>query len=265
VIDLHCHLLPGIDDGPETLEDALAMARVAAAGGTRTIVTTPHVSARYPNDAERIAASVSELRVQLRAHSVPLEVFPGAEIALSHLFDLGHAELARLGLGGGEWLLLEPPFSAAAAGIDDLVLELVRADHRVVLAHPERCPAFQREPRVLYSLVDQGVLTSVTAGSLVGRFGSSVRRFAMRLVDAGIVHNVASDAHDAQQRSPSIARELEQAGLSSLREWLTVEVPGAILAGAHAIPPAPEPPVGGRLAQRQWWRRGPLRRASLSR
>lgn len=264
MIDLHCHLLPGIDDGPPTFDDALAMARAAVACGTTSIVATPHVSARYPNDAERIGALLEELAALLRANAIPLEVLPGAEIALSHLIDLDESELSRLGLGGGEWLLLEPPFAAATTGLDGLVLELVHAGYRVVLAHPERCPAFQREPRLLDELVDQGVLTSVTAGSLVGRFGSSVRRFSARLVEAGVVHNVASDAHGSSGRGPSIAPELEQAGLGGLREWLTVEVPRAILASERAIPSPPEPPPTPAV-QRHWWRRGPLRRASLSR
>jgi protein-tyrosine phosphatase len=265
VIDLHCHLLPGIDDGPATLEDALAMAQAAVGYGTRTIVATPHVSARYPNDSARIAAAADDLAEQLRGQDIPLEVLPGAEIALSHLIDLDAAELARLGLGGGRWLLVEPPFSATASGLDELVLELVHAGHRVMIAHPERCPAFEREPRTLHSLVDQGVLTSLTAGSLVGRFGSKVRRFALRLVQEGIVHNVASDAHGALSRSPSIAAELEQAGLSYMREWLTITVPRAVLADQPTVPPAPRPPAGAASVRSHWWRRGPLKRASLSR
>ena len=265
MIDLHCHVLPGIDDGPATLADSLALARAAVRGGTRTIVATPHVSARYPNDAARIAEAMHQLSRHLRANAIPLELLPGAEIALSHVLDLDASELARLGLGGGDWLLVEPPFSEAVSGLDELVLELVHAGHPVVLAHPERCPSFQREPRMLDSLVDQGVLTSLTAGSLIGRFGSRVRRFSAQLVEAGVVHNVASDAHGADGRGPSIARELEQAGLAHLREWLTVAVPGAILAGERSIPSPPELPAGVEQAQRQWWRRGPLRRASLSR
>jgi protein-tyrosine phosphatase len=265
VIDLHCHLLPGIDDGPATFDDALAMARAAVAYGTTTIVATPHVSAHYPNDAERIATVLGELAERLRAHAIPLEVLPGAEIALSHLIDLDEAELSRLRLGGGDWLLIEPPFAAAGTGLDDLVLELVQAGHRVVLAHPERCSAFQREPRMLDSLVDQGVLTSLTAGSLVGRFGTAARRYAEHLVETGAAHNVASDAHSVEGRSPSIARELEQAGLASMGEWLTVDVPRAILSGQRAMPPAPALPEPRAAATRHWWRRGPLRRASLSR
>jgi protein-tyrosine phosphatase len=265
VIDLHCHLLPGIDDGPATLDDAVALANAAVAAGTRTVVVTPHVSARYPNDSARIDAARVELAERLLAHAIPLELLAGAEVALSHLIDVEPAERTRLGLGGSNWLLVEPPFSAAVSGIDDIVLELVRSGHRVILAHPERCAAFQTEPRMLYELVDQGVLTSVTAGSLVGRFGSRVRRFAAELVQAGVVHNVASDAHGTDGRGPSIARELDQAGLEWMREWLTVEVPRAILSGAPEIPPGPEPPEPAQTAHRTWWRRGPLRRASLSR
>jgi protein-tyrosine phosphatase len=223
------------------------------------------VSARYPNDSARIAEATDELCGQLRANAIPLQVVAGAEIALSHLIDLEASELVRLGLGGGSWLLVEPPFSQAITGLDELVLELVHAGHPVVLAHPERCPSFQREPRMLYSLVDQGVLTSLTAGSLVGRFGNSVRRFSAALFEAGVVHNVASDAHGTEGRGPSIARELEQAGLAQMRDWLTVAVPGAILADERAVPAPPEPPARTAHAQRQWWRRGPLRRASLSR
>ena len=265
MIDLHCHLLPGIDDGPVTLDDALALARAAVGCGTRTIVATPHVSSRYPNNAVHIAEAMQELSEHLQQNAVPLEVVPGAEIALSHVLDLDASELARLGLGGGDWLLVEPPFSEAVSGLDDLVLELVHAGHPVVLAHPERCPSFQREPRMLDALVDQGVLTSLTAGSLVGRFGSRVRRFSSQLIEAGVVHNVASDAHGAGGRGPSIARELDQAGLTPMREWLTASVPGAILAGERSIPAPPELSGGADRAQRQWWRRGPLRRASLSR
>jgi protein-tyrosine phosphatase len=264
MIDLHCHLLPGLDDGPGSVDEALAMARAAVQAGTRTIVATPHVSARYRNDADRIQASVQELDEQLRAHEIPLEVRPGAEIALTHLIDLDSSELHRLSLGGSEWLLVEPPFSAAVVGIEGLLLELLGEGHRIVLAHPERSPAFQREPLMLEGLVEQGFLTSLTAGSLVGRFGGEVRRFSARLVSAGLVHNVASDAHGTNGRGPSIAPELERAGLAPLREWLTIAVPGAILASGE-IPPRPSHAPLPSSVQRRWWRRGPLRRASLSR
>jgi protein-tyrosine phosphatase len=108
---------------------------------------------------------------------------------------------------------------------------------------------------MLASLVQRGVLTSITAGSLVGRFGEHVRRFAMTLAREGLVHNVASDAHDVSGRAPGIAEHIERAGLGPLRDWLTEEVPGAILAGEQ-IPAQPPLPAGA-LDRRSWWRRRP--------
>lgn len=258
VIDLHCHVLPGIDDGPESIESSIALARAAANLGVQTMVATPHVSRRFDNDADTIAQKVAELNARLALEEVELEVRVGAEIAITRAAELEPQELERLGLGGGPWLLLEPPFSPVATGLDVLLTELQRRGHRIVLAHPERCPAFQRDPQMLRSLVRGGVLTSITAGSLVGRFGGSVRRFAMRMVAEGIVHNVASDAHDRAARSPSIAAELEQSGLAAFAQWWTREVPAAILEGAE-LPPRPAVALPAARPSRRWpWSRGRL-------
>lgn len=253
MIDLHCHLLPGIDDGPATIEQSVALARAAAAAGTATIVATPHASARYPNRAATIQRLASELGARLRAESVAIEIRVGAEVAMTHAEEIDPQELSQLRLGKGPWLLLEPPFLPAALGIDRAVAELCEQGHRIVLAHPERCPAFHRDPGLLRELVADGVLTSITAGALVGRFGKTVRRFASRLLADGLVHNVASDAHDWHRRPPGLAAELEQAGLGELADWLTREVPAAILAGTE-IPPRPAPPTAARTRRLLSWR-----------
>lgn len=229
MIDLHCHVLPGIDDGPETIEGSLALARAAVAAGARTLVATPHVSWHYPNDADTIVRLVDDLSTRLAAEAVPLEVRPGAEIAMTRVLDIDPAQLARLGLGGGAWLLIEPPFTQVVGGLEAIVSDLRQRGHRILLAHPERCPAFHRDPRMLESLIRAGALTSITAGSLVGRFGGEVRRFALQLARSEMIHNVASDAHDLAHRRPGIASELEQAGLGPLADWLTQAVPAAIL------------------------------------
>jgi protein-tyrosine phosphatase len=251
VIDLHSHVLPGIDDGPATMEGSLQLARAVAQSGTRTLVATPHVSWRYPNEWSTIAPLVDELNMRVRAEGIPLEIRPGGEIAMTRAAELDPAELARLTLGGGEWLLVECPFTPVATGMDALVLDLQRRGHRVVLAHPERCPAFHRDRRPLEMLAHGGVLTSITAGSLVGRFGGEVQRFTMQLVRDELVHNVASDTHDPERRGPGMAAEIEQAGLGELSEWLTREVPAAILYGGP-IPPRPDLIVPLKRASR--WR-----------
>jgi len=256
VIDLHCHVLPGIDDGPETIEGSLALARASAAAGVRTIVATPHVSARYPNQHETIRERVDELSGLLAAEGVEIEILTGAEIAMTAVAEIEDSELERLRLGGGEWTLLEPPFSSVAPALEMIVGDLQRRGNRILLAHPERCPAIHRDPRMLRSLVAGGVLTSITAGSLVGRFGSTVRRFALQLVEDELVHNVASDAHDLDGRAPGIREELAQAGLGELTEWLTEEVPTAILHGG----PVPVQPVLERASTRPARKRWKLRR-----
>jgi protein-tyrosine phosphatase len=265
LIDLHSHVLSGIDDGPDTIEGSVELARAAAATGIRTLVATPHVSWHYPNDADTIAPLVAALNARLAEEGIELEVLTGAEIAMTRVAALEPEQLSRLGLGGGSWLLIEPPFTPVATGLDAIVLDLVHAGRRVLLAHPERCPALQRDPEMLRGLVGAGVLTSITAGSFVGRFGGEVRRFALELAREGLIHNVASDAHDNTRRPPGVAAELDRAGLGPLTEWLTESVPRAILDGGE-IPPRPDvalPRV--ETAGRSPWRPGGLFRRASSR
>jgi protein-tyrosine phosphatase len=257
VIDLHSHVLPGIDDGPGSSAGSLEMLRVAAAAGIETMLATPHVSSRYGNDSETIGGAAEGLAAARRdAPPSAVEVLLGAEVALTRVAELSAAELERLRLGDGPWVLLEPPFATVVPGLDNTVSELHQLGHRVLLAHPERCPAFHRDPALLERLVDRGVLTSLTAGSLVGRFGGEARRLGLALLDSGMAHNVASDAHDPVQRPPSIGPELAEAGRGELEDWLTREVPAAILAGQD-IPRRPHtatPPAAGRSRFRWPWR-----------
>ncbi|HEY2216343.1 MAG TPA: CpsB/CapC family capsule biosynthesis tyrosine phosphatase [Solirubrobacteraceae bacterium] len=253
MIDLHIHVLAAIDDGPRSIDGSLEMARSAVEAGLDTIVATPHVSSRYTNDAETIAGGVAELSERLREEQIPLKLLAGAEVAITHMAEMEPAEIAPLGLGGGEWVLAEPPFTAVITGLEGAIEDLHSAGHRVLLAHPERCPAFHRDPERLTALVRSGVLTSLTSGSLVGQFGQHVRRLALHLLDAGLVHNVASDAHDCVKRPPSIAKELRASGRAGLSDWLSEEVPRAILDGAE-IPPRPSA-TGSRGSRWTWPRR----------
>jgi len=257
VIDLHTHVLPGIDDGPPDLEGSLAFVRAAHRGGTRTLVATPHVSTSYRNTSALIAERVEEINDAIAREGLDVRVVAGAEIAASRVADLDPDELRALSLGDGPWLLIECPLSPRATGFDAVVLYLRDAGHRIVLAHPERCPAFQKDPGALRSLVAAGMLTSVTAGSLAGGFGREAARCARLLAEEGILHNVVSDAHDAVKRPPELRPQLLQAGLGGLSEWLVEQVPAAILAGEE-VPPSPAATIGAEAPPRRsraWWRR----------
>ena len=253
MIDLHCHILPGIDDGPATIEATLDLARAAVTAGTRMMVATSHVSPRYPNDAETIAAGVARVKAALAAAEIPLDVRPGGEVAISQIDELAAGELSALRLGGGPWLLVESPFTLVVDSMPALLGLLQSGGHRIVLAHPERCPGFHRRSDLLRSLVlDHGVLTSVTAGSLVGQFGREVERFALGMARAGLIHNVASDAHDCERRPPGLAEPIDRAGLGAHAELLCEAVPAAILDGTP-LPQHPGPLLEAPRRTWRWW------------
>ena len=264
MIDLHTHVLPGIDDGPATVEGSIELARRAVDEGMTTLVATPHVTWDRPaNDATSIAAATEALEAELEAARVPIELRTGGEVAITRAHELSDAELRALRLGGGDWLLAECPLSSVAAGFDAALYSIASRGHRIVLAHPERSPLLQKDPELLRRLVSSGMLTSVTAGALSGRFGSPVRNFALWMLREDLVHNVASDTHDAYRRPPGLREGLAAAdatlqGVAERAEWMTVSVPRAILDGGP-IPEAPSPPPAPRR------RRGLFRRAARQR
>jgi protein-tyrosine phosphatase len=256
MIDLHCHVLPGIDDGPPTMEDAVELVRAGAASGMTTMIATPHVSPRYQNDSRGIADGVAALRARLLAEGVALDVQPGAEVAIPMIADLVAGELDRLRLGGGEWLLIESPFHTSVEILPAVLGAIQKRGHRIVIAHPERCPGFHRRSDVLETLIaEHEMLTSVTAGSLTGQFGREVQRFVFWMAENGLIHNVASDAHDCIRRPPGIAEAMTESGLGAHIELLTQAVPQAILSGGP-LPHTPSTLLPDRPTR--WpWRRSP--------
>ncbi len=237
MIDLHCHLLPGIDDGPRDLGGTLAMARLHLDAGVTTVAATPHVSWDMPTERAAIELRLGDVRAALAAAKLPLEVVAGAEVDVHRAVHLSDEELHGLALGGGPWLLLEAPI-VRGAGIAPVALTLLERGHRVLIAHPERSPLPQDDPEALRTLVRAVAATQVTASSFAGAFGRAVREYAERMLEAGLVHTVASDAHDARRRPPGIAAPLAAAGIGDLAPLLGEEAPAAILAG-DPLPPAP--------------------------
>ena len=262
MIDLHSHVLPGVDDGAPTVEASLEMARIAVATGTTDLVATPHVTFDIPTSSRTVHDGVAALQPELDAAGIGLRLHTGGELGITRATELDDAELAALRLGGGEWLLAECPLSPVAAGFETILLHLQSRGHRILLAHPERCPTLQQAPDKLRDLLAAGMLSQITAGSITGQFGSTVRRFTLELLEQGLVHTVASDAHDALRRPPGVADGLrageeELPGLLDHAEWLTEEVPLAVLDGGP-VPPRPGPPPARR-------KRGLFRRGGRSR
>lgn len=261
MIDLHAHVLAGVDDGPADLDAAVTLCRAMADGGIASVAATSHVSDAYPNSAETLAEARAVLRERLAAEGIRLEVLQGAEVTIERAAALPDAALEGLTLGEGRHLLVESPLSPSAVDVERPLLGVLDRGHPIVLAHPERAPAFQRDPGQLVRLVAAGVLCSVTAGAFAGRFGRTARGLAVDMMAEGLVHDVASDAHDLAGRPPGLGEGLDAAaealtGLDGIRAWLTEDAPSAILAGR---PPGAPPGRIARAPQRRR-RRAPWRR-----
>ncbi|HEX2087322.1 MAG TPA: CpsB/CapC family capsule biosynthesis tyrosine phosphatase [Solirubrobacteraceae bacterium] len=256
MIDLHSHVLPGIDDGPRDEASALAMAQVAAAAGTTVLAATPHVRADHPDVVpSEIRGRVAALQALLDAEGVPLRIAPGAEIDLAEALALDDAELRSITLGAnGRDLLVESPWTPLPSIFTPALDALAARGFRVLLAHPELSPTFQGRPDRLGRLVARGVLLQVTAANLISS-RRGIRRTARLIVENGWGHVLASDAHSASWRPPDLAGGLEAARdalphAAEQLEWMALEAPRAVLEGAElpARPPVEQPP-GGRLGR----------------
>jgi protein-tyrosine phosphatase len=239
MIDLHSHILPGIDDGARTMIDSVGLARDAVRDGVATMVATPHVRDDYPTRPETMERLTGEVREALRAAEIPLEVVTGGEVAIDALVPMGGGELARFSIAGaGRYLLVEFPYHGWPLGLPSEIERLHGMGLTALIAHPERSRDVQERPERLAPLVEQGALVQVTAASVDGRLGRSARRAAMRLLDLGLAHVVASDAHMPGIRAVGMSHVAEALRDERLARWLTLDVPAAVVAGEEP-PPRP--------------------------
>jgi protein-tyrosine phosphatase len=241
VIDLHIHLLPGIDDGPADAEGTVELARACVADGVQAVAATPHVNEKYPTTPERIRLGVEEARSAIKAAGIPLKVYGGAEVAIDQLDRLSDEDLRGLTLGPTQgFILLETPYAAWPMEIERQVGRLATLDIRVILAHPERSAGVQASGGIekLELVVSRGVYTQVTAGSLSGRFGKTAKNTANELLERGLVHVISSDSHNVDRRPPRMGEAAMEVGDEALAKWLTTDAPLAIVRGER-LPPKP--------------------------
>jgi protein-tyrosine phosphatase len=246
LVDIHAHLLPGIDDGPKELEGALQMARAAVAVGIDAIAATPHLRADFPAvHVEEIAGRCESLRTELALDGIGLRVVGGAEVSLVWAVEASDDALVLATYDQrGTDLLIETP-AIGVSGLDRLLYGLHGRGFRVTLAHPERNPEFQREPAPLRELVSQGVLLQVNADSLLeANRRSPLRRLAERLCRDGLAHVLASDGHRADSWRPVTRLAQAVAAAEGLvgpdrAHWMVYAAPTAIIEGE----PLPDPPA----------------------
>lgn len=202
-VDIHCHLLPGLDDGAATLEDAFAMAEMAVADGISTIIATPHQLGNHShNQGDSIRAATARFQQLLNRRRVPLHVLPGADVRIdSDLMRKIRTGAVVTLADRRRHVLLELPHDVYVP-LDRLLAELDAANLTGILSHPERNRGILNRPDVLRPLVNRGCLLQVTAGSLLGTFGPQVMQLSESLVKQGLVHFVSTDAHGTKARPP---------------------------------------------------------------
>jgi protein-tyrosine phosphatase len=253
--DIHCHLLPGIDDGAKNWDDTLAMARMAVADGTSTVIATPHQLGSWSeNRGEAIRSLVEECNERLLAEEIPLAVLAGGEVRIEPglIDELVTGELVTLG-DHRRHVLLELPHELYFP-IDGLMNDLAARRITVVLAHPERNEGLLRQPDLSVDLVNAGCLMQLTAGALSGAMGSHVDDMAVWMITEGLIHLVATDAHSPRTRRP-------QLGLAYERICQLVDVQTADELCSHnptLIAAGRSVPAGRRAVPRRrrtsWWR-----------
>ena len=259
VIDLHCHILPGLDDGPASLDESVELARLLEADGVQTVAATPHLRADYPGVVPaELAERCGDLSDALARAGIQLEVVPAGEVDLVWALDADEDDLRLASFGQrGTDLLIESPYGPLPSTFEDHLFRLTVQGYRLLLAHPERNPTFQAMPERLAELVRRGTLVQVTATSLTrDSKRSRSATCARQLLGEGLVHVLSSDAHGpaAPDRSTlpagcDAARELVGPGA----DWFCVDAPRAVLAGDPLPPPPLEAPA--RRTRGRWFRR----------
>lgn len=257
MIDLHCHILPGIDDGSKNLDMSLEMARMAVDDGVETIACTPHIyPGLYMNDTAGIRAARDALQRSLDDAGIPLKLTIGADV---HLVP-GLLDGLRAGsvpcLHDTRYLLLEPAHHVAPPHFEESVFRLVAEGYVPVITHPERLTWVEDHYGTFEALVRQGCWMQITAGALTGVFGPRAKYWGERFLDDGLTHIIASDAHSSGRRSPVLSKARDIAERMLGREEAELLVRGRPQKILENAPPSqvPPPPRVDLPKERSWWK-----------
>jgi len=256
VIDIHVHILPGLDDGPDDMQEALTMCRLEAEDGVRTIVATPHMfDGAYHVEVRQILDGTGGLRDCVRQEGLPLEIVPGADVHLTTDVCqlLREGKVMTVG-NAGKYVMLELPQDVLPAGVADILFNVQLQGIVSILSHPERNREFQAEPERLVPFVQAGNLVQLTAASIVGGFGRHVQEVAHLMLSMRLAHLVASDAHSPSRRPPGLseARKVVESLLSaSEAEEIFERRPREILLGN--VVTLPDPDTRRAARKKRWW------------
>ncbi len=204
MIDLHSHILPGIDDGPETLDKSIELAKEYEDAGFKQIVATPHwiPGTAWMASANHVLQKVSAFNQELKQGHSAIHVYAGQEIAIDNNIAALLDQKQVLSLAGGPYVLIESPFQRFPFRWQKIFFAILSGGYRILLAHPERCDQIINDPSMIDAVLDVGAYLQVNADSFLGRYGKPVEKTAFRLAAQGYIHCLATDSHDPVYRSP---------------------------------------------------------------
>ena len=253
-VDIHAHVLPGFDDGPATMDDAVRMLNLARSAGTAVLVASPHSSPAFAYDRARTESMLDQLCA--RAPS-GLRLVRGCDFHLTFTnVERALVSPGDFAINGRCWLLMELSELTVFSNTSALWAQMEEAGLRIIVTHPERNPLLRQRFDVIGDWVAGGRLMQLTAGSLLGDFGREAQQFSLRLLDAGLAHFVASDAHDLEARPPRLDLAFDWLAAHYSPEYalkLCVEHPQAVVEGQPIDLSSFHPPARKRRAA--WWRR----------
>lgn len=212
MVDLHCHLLPGIDDGSKNMETSLRLAREATENGvTHALLTPHHMNGHYVNHKQDVIRKTKEFQKQINAHDIPLTVFPGQEVRINgQLLEALNKDDILFADTAGKYLMLEFPDDDVPHYTNQMIFDLQQRGIIPVIVHPERNTKIMSKPDLIYQLLEKGCLSQITASSYVGTFGKKVKDFSYRLIEAGQGYIFASDAHNLPGRKYEMRQAFEK-------------------------------------------------------
>ncbi|PLT35763.1 tyrosine-protein phosphatase [Bacillus sp. V5-8f] len=211
MIDIHSHILPGVDDGAKDLKASIEMAKVAVNEGIRTIIATPHhKNGDFENSPASIFRKVEELNEILSTESIPLTVLPGQEIRIYGEFIEDYETGQLLTLNQTQYVFIECPSNHVPRYTDKLLFDIQMRGLVPIIVHPERNSEIIENPDLLYQFVKNGTLSQLTASSIAGHFGKKIKKFSLQLIEANLTHFVSSDAHNVTSRSFKMIEAFEE-------------------------------------------------------
>ncbi|UFT98857.1 tyrosine protein phosphatase [Radiobacillus kanasensis] len=212
MIDIHCHILPGLDDGAKHTADSVQMAKEAVLHGIHTIIATPHhQNGKYTNTKNNILIEVNRLNKRLEEEDIPLTVLSGQESRISGDMVEGIKNGQLLCLNETScYIFLELPSNHVPRYTQQLLFDLQLEGYKPIIVHPERNKELIENPNILYELVKKGTLTQITAASIVGKFGKKIQRFSQDLIEHNLTHFLASDAHNTTSRGFCMAESINE-------------------------------------------------------